>query len=94
MLTNPNERYSLSNLRGAIKNICRAFVSAKQLLFFKVNVRGVSVSLLGVLGGLLPQYDLTAWETVRLGGKIFWRKFTNCDRRLKIQVHTATSKYK
>ena len=63
----------------------------QQIFSFTVNVRGAGVSLLGVLGGLLPQYDLRAWETARLEVKIFWRRFTNCDRRLKIQVHTVTN---
>ena len=45
------------------------YVKYQIFSLFKVNVRGVSV--LGVLGGLLPQYDLTAWETLRLEGKYF-----------------------
>ena len=67
------------------------FIVQRQIFSFTVNVRGAGVSLLGVLGGLLPQYDLRAWETARLEVKIFWRRFTNCDCRLKIQVHTVTN---
>ena len=97
MLTNNNGRFFWSaNLEGAIENICNHFVPVSlcnNKYFHSRSMSGAlaGVSLLGVLGGLLPQYDLRAWETARLEVKIFWRRFTNCDRRLKIQVHTVTN---
>ena len=85
-----------ANLEGAIENICNHSVPVSlcnNKYFHSRSMSGAlaGVSLLGVLGGLLPQYDLRAWETARLEVKIFWRRFTNCDRRLKIQVHTVTN---
>ena len=97
MLTNNNGRKSRRGDRKYLQPFCSCFIVQQQIFSFTVNVRGAGVSLLGVLGGLLPQYDLRAWETARLEVKIFWRRFTNCDRRLKIQVstlHTSSSKYK
>ena len=97
MLTNNNGRFFWSaNLEGAIENICNHSVPVSlcnNKYFHSRSMSGAlaGVSLLGVLGGLLPQYDLRAWETARLEVKIFWRRFTNCDRRLKIQVHTVTN---
>ena len=91
MLTNNNGRKSRRGDRKYLQPFCSCFIVQQQIFSFTVNVRGAGVSLLGVLGGLLPQYDLRAWETARLEVKIFWRRFTNCDRRLKIQVHTVTN---
>ena len=91
MLTNDNGRKSRRGDRKYLQPLCSCFIVQQQIFSFTVNVRGAGVSLLGVLGGLLPQYDLRAWETARLEVKIFWRRFTNCDCRLKIQVHTVTN---
>ena len=65
-----------ANLEGAIENICNHSVPVSlcnNKYFHSRSMSGAlaGVSLLGVLGGLLPQYDLRAWETARLEVKIF-----------------------